>query len=144
MNGSALPSNHAAYRVNVEQNSVATSGSANAITLYFPNSSGSLNIPVTRYVQGSTDLYSCISELVSGTDLPNLVSCFPTDTIVLGATLENGVLRINLTEDFVAISETPGLYELAVNSAMLTAQGFGSVDEVIFYVNGIEYTKNSD
>lgn len=144
VNGSALPSNHAAYRVNVEQNSVATSGSANAITLYFPNSSGSLNIPVTRFVQGSTDLYSCISELVSGTDLPNLVSCFPTDTIVLGATLENGVLRINLTEDFVAISETPGLYELAVNSAMLTAQGFGSVDEVIFYVNGIEYTKNSD
>lgn len=144
VNGSPLPANRSTYRLNIEQNSVATSGSANAMTLYFPNLSGSLNIPVTRYVNGSTDLYSCISELVSGTDLPDLVSCFPEDTIVLGVTLENGVLRINLTEDFSAISQTPGMYELAANSAVLTAQGFGSVDEIIFYVNGVEYTQQSD
>lgn len=139
VNGNALPSRHPAYRLNVEQSTVETSGSASALTLYFPNSSGSFAIPVTRFVQADTDLYNCISELVSGTELPNLISCFPDNTLCLGASLQNGVLKINLTEDFTAISDSVGLYDLAMNCTMLTAQQFGSVNEVKFYVNGNEY-----
>lgn len=139
VNGNVLPSRQGTYRLNSEQPSVATSGNANAITLYFPNSSGSVNIPITRYVQNEADLYTCMSELVSGTELPNLVSCFPENTIVLGATLENGVLNINLTNDFKAIADTPGLYELASSCAALTAGSFGSIDEVRFLVNGVEF-----
>lgn len=139
VNGNALPSRHPTYRLNVEQSTIETSGSASALTLYFPNYTGSLAIPVTRFVQADTDLYNCISELVSGTELPNLISCFPDNTLCLGASLQNGVLKINLTEDFIAISDYEGLYDLAVNCTMLTARQFGSVNEVKFYVNGNEY-----
>lgn len=139
INGNILPSRQGTYRLNSEQPSVTTSGNANPITLYFPNSTGSVNIPITRYVQGETDLYSCISELVSGTKLLNLVNCFPENTIVLGVTLENGVLNINLSDDFKKIADTPGLYELASSCTALTAGSFGSVDEVRFLVNGVQF-----
>ncbi len=143
-NGNAMPTRQGFYRMNIEQPSVATSGSANTITLYFPSNSGSMNIPITRYVQGGTDLYSCISELVSGTSLPNLVNCFPENTIVLSATLEHGILSINMTSDFEAIMDSPGMYELASSSAALTAQSFGSVDEVRFLVNGVEFSPGNE
>ena len=68
-----------------------TSGSAKPLTLYFPNESGSLMIPITRYAEGSTDLYSCIQQLAAGTELRGLRSCFPENTLVLGAVIENGI-----------------------------------------------------
>ena len=57
-NGSLPPQKHGKYALNVENAEIATSGSAKPLTLYFPNESGSLMIPITRYAEGSTDLYS--------------------------------------------------------------------------------------
>lgn len=138
-NGNPTPVNQGLYKLNVETSDIATSGNAEAITLYFPNNSGSLNIPITRYISGTADLYTCMSSLISGTELPSLVNCFPDGTILLGAVIDNGILSVNLSSDFKAVSETPGLLELACSSLLLTAQEYGSVDEVIVLVNGEEY-----
>lgn len=138
-NGNTTPNNQGPYRLNVEDSEIATSGSAKPITIYFPNASGSLNIPITRYVEGADDLYACINGLVSGTNMEYLRSCFPEDTLLLGAAIENGVLTVNLSSDFTQIAKTPGLYELAYDSVMTTAMQFGSVNEVRFTVNGENY-----
>lgn len=135
-NEDGTPGSQGPYKLNVEPSEIATTGIAKPITLYFPNQSGSLNIPVTRYVEGSDDLYACISGIVEGTNLPKLRNCFPENTLVLAATIENGILTINLSSDFEKIAETPGLYDLACNTALLTGQQFGSVNEVRFLVNG--------
>lgn len=75
-NGSLPPQKHGKYALNVENAEIATSGSAKPLTLYFPNESGSLMIPITRYAEGSTDLYSCIQQLAAGTELRGLRSWF--------------------------------------------------------------------
>ena len=141
-NGSDLPSHSGKLALNVENGAVAASGSAKPVTLYFPNGSGGLIVPVTRYSE-SGGLYSAICALAAGTELPGLRGCFPENTLVLGAAIENGVLTVNLSKDFLSIAETPGLYGLAMHTVLLTAQPYGSIDEVVFTVNGTPYSPDA-
>ena len=142
-NGSELPCGAGAYALNVENGDVAVSGSAKAVTLYFPNSSGSQFIPVTRYLS-SDGLYRAISALAEGTELPGLRGCFPENTLVLGAAIEGGVLTVNLSKDFEKIAETPGRYSLAMHTVLLTARPYGSIDEIRFTVNGVPYAPDDN
>ena len=143
-NGNPLPVQQGEVRLNVEDSDIATSGNAEAVTLYFPNSAGSLAIPITRYISGDADLYALMSNLVSGTELPNLVNCFPEGTMVLGAVIDNGILMLNLSSDFASVGDTPGLLELARETVLLTVQEYGAVDEVTFLVNGVEYSSSAE
>lgn len=135
-NGVSLPKQQSRYALNVENPDIATSGTAHSMLLYFPNEAGSLSIPVTRYSNSEADLYTVIRALAAGTALDGLRSCFPKDTLVLAATIENGILTVNLSSDFETIRETVGLYELACHTVMLTAAPYGNVNEVRFTVNG--------
>ena len=137
--GVTPPAGESALPLNVENAEVAVSGSAKPLTLYFPNRTGSHFIPVTRYVSGSAGLGAAVSALVSGTALPGLIPCFPEGTLMLGAAIENGLLTIDLSADFMKVADTPGLYSLAMHSALLTAMPYGSVDEVRFLVNGAPF-----
>ncbi len=138
-NGSELPAHEGKLALNVENGEIAVSGSASPVTLYFPNAAGSLFIPVTRYMS-SGSLYRAISALAEGTELPGLRICFPENTLVLGAAIENGVLTVNFSSDFERIADTPGLYALAMHTVLLTAQPYGSIDEVQFTVNGVPFS----
>lgn len=140
-NGSALPTACTGIALNVEDDSVAASasGTLSELTLYFPNEQGSAFIPVTRYVNGESGLYASLSRLAGGTKLEGLRCCFPENTLILGAAIENGVLSVNCSGDFLKINEMPGLYSLAMQSALLTASPFGSIDEIRFLVNGAPF-----
>ena len=138
-NGVDMPAEHGKYVLNTENAEVAVSGSAKPMLLFFPNESGSHIIPVTRYTEGSADMYTAISGLAEGTVLPALRSCFPENTLVLAATVENNVLCVNLTSDFKLISETPGLFELAQKTVLMTARQYADVNEVRFFINGAPY-----
>lgn len=140
-NGNITPERCGSYALNVEQDSLEASaaGECTALTLYFPTESGSAFIPVTRYVGGKGGLGSAIAQLAEGTKLKGLRACFPQNTLILGAAIENGVLTVNCSKDFTAIEQQPGLFSLAMNSVMMTASRFGSVDEVCFAVNGSPY-----
>lgn len=137
--GTKLPNGQGRYTLNIENEDVATSGGVNAMQLYFPNVSGSMDVPVTRYTSSEVDLYSNINGLIAGTSLKGLRSCFPENTLLLAATIENGMVSVNLSEDFKSVSETPGLYSLAERTVLRVAQLYGEVSGVNFLVNGEPY-----
>lgn len=139
-NGIEMPVKHGKYALNAENADVAASGNAKPLQLFFPNEAGSHIIPVTRYTNGPADLYSAISGLVEGTSLLGLRSCFPKNTLALAATVENGTLLINLTSDFEKIAEIPGVFELAKQTALMTARQYSKINDVIFLVNGAPYS----
>lgn len=138
--GVKLPNKQSRYVLNVENEDVATSGEAKAMQLYFPNLAGSVDVPVTRYTNAEVDLYSNIKGLIAGTALKGLRSCFPENTLLLAATIENGAVLVNLSDDFKAISQTEGLYSLAERTVLSVAKLYGDVSEVKFLVNGEQYT----
>lgn len=140
-NGSIPPKKAGQYALNPENSAIETGadGELSALTLYFPNESASLFVPITRYVGGKAGLVTAISQLAAGTALSGLRSCFPENTLILGAAIENGILSVNCSSDFKKVSDTSGLYSLCMQSVLLTARAFGSVDEIRFLVNGAAF-----
>lgn len=140
-NGSIPPKKAGQYALNPEQSAIETGadGETSAITLYFPNETASLFIPITRYAGGRAGLTAAMTQLASGTALSGLRDCFPENTLILGAAIENGILSVNCSDDFLKINETPELYSLCMQSVLLTAREFGSVDEIRFFVNGAAF-----
>ncbi len=137
--GNMLPARAGAYRLNPERSELETSAGAVAATLYFPNLSGSLTVPVTRYMSGEPSVYSLTAALISGTAMKGLRSCFPENTLLLGAAVENGVLTVNLSEDFRAVSDVEGLYELAEETLRLTLGERFDFETVRIQVNGADF-----
>lgn len=139
--GTMPPKRAGQYALNPEQSMIETgaSGELSALTLYFPNEAASFFVPITRYVGSKAGIANAISQLASGTSLSGLRPCFPENTLILGAAIENGILSVNCSDDFLKINETHGLYSLCMQSVLLTAREFGSVDEIRFYVNGAPY-----
>ena len=109
------------------------------VTLYFPNAGGSLAVPVTRRISGRPGLYQLVSALVSGARSGRLRSCFPENTLLLGATLENGTVTVNLSEDFRASAQTEGLFSLAYRTVWLTLSREFDFDSLRFQINGVDF-----
>ncbi len=137
-NGTELPVRQKAYALNPEDGELAASAGGESLTLYFPNSSGALTVPVTR-IAGGRSLYSLASALVGGPASKGLLGCFPEGTLLLGATLENGVVTVNLSDDFRRVSETEGLFTLCHRTTWLTLKEGFDFDRLKFQVNGLDY-----
>lgn len=137
-NGVTLPERQGEYPLNPEAaESAVSSGGVTAI-LYFPNGSGALTVPVARRLERG-DVYSVVSALVKGASSPRLRSCFPENTLLLGAALENGVVTVDLSDDIRAASETEGAFMLAYETTYLTLAERFDIDRLVFRVNGREY-----
>ena len=89
------------------------------------------------FVDGATGIARRFKVHAAGTDLRGLRSCFPENTLVLGAVIENGILTVNLSSDFETVANDAGLLNIATQSVLLTALPYGSINEVHFAVNGI-------
>lgn len=135
-NGTELPVRREAYLLNPENTELETAEGASPATLYFPNLSGAVTVPVTRYLDRTPTVYSVVSALVSGPRTRGLRSCFPEDTLLLGAALENGAVTVNFSEDFKSAAEVEGLYSLAVKTLYLTLGERFDFDSLIIQVNG--------
>ena len=106
------------------------------VTLFFPNQSGSLHVPVSRAVAQEPGLEVAIRELVMGPVDQTLRSCFPEGTQVLSAAIVDDVATVNFSKEFAAISDTPDLEELALTCMQLTAQQFGAISSLQVQVDG--------
>ncbi len=138
--GTHLPKDESSCPLNVEDSELATSGSAFAMRLYFPNRSGAYVIPITRYTSSAPTLYSCVSALIGGSGSTSLLDCFPAGTLLLGAAIENGILTINLSDDFTAVEDVSGLFTLCYETLCLTAAELYDFDDLVIQVNGTVYS----
>lgn len=130
--------------LNTEAGELATSadGGLTRFTLYYPNLSCSLNVPVTRYVQGAPTLDSALNELMKAPQLDGLRQCFPEGTRVNSCELYGGELCVDVSREFLQAVDTPGLVEACTDSLCLTGGCFGRVDELKLTVEGAEFTQN--
>lgn len=138
-NGTELPVRRTAYPLNPEKTELETIAGAAAATLYFPNMQGTVTVPVTRYINKDPSVYSLVSALIEGTDSEGLRSCFPENTLLLGAAIEGGTVTVNLSDDFKAVEGTEGLFSLAVKTLWLTLSERFDFERLTIQVNGVNY-----
>ena len=138
-NGAELPERSPRRSLNVEDTELAVSAGSVPATLYFPNSSGSLTVPVTRYFGASPSLYASAAALIEGPRGRGLMCCFPQGTLLLGAAMENSVATINLSEDFRAVADTEGMYTLAYRTLLMTLSERFDIERLVIQVNGSVY-----
>lgn len=134
--GVYLPEKTEAIPMNIEDGAMMTAGNTHILTLYFPNRSSGIYVPVTRYVSEKPNIYRIVSALNQGTKFDGLMGIFPEGTLVLGAAEENGVLTVNLSKEFYEIEKRPGMYDVAMQSVLLSCMPYAKIDEIRFTVNG--------
>lgn len=139
-NSTKLTGNMSSFAMNVEDGEVsASTDGASALTLYFPNRSGSLNVPVTRYTNNGISLENAMKELTYGPKNKALLTCFPSGTEVLSASVENGVATVDLSAEFLNNDYYDGLKEAAYETMYLTANSIEEIYELNVLVEGKEY-----
>ena len=107
--GTDISTAMASQPLNVEEGEVAVStGSAHPLTLYYPNTSASLNVPVTRYMEAEPTFSTAMTALLEGSDEEALAS-FPDGTELLSAYIADGVACVDLSSDFRQVAEVDGL-----------------------------------
>lgn len=127
-----------AFALNVEDAAAPTStGTLHAMTLYFPNASASLNVPVTRYQSAQPTFFAAVQGLIDGPALRALRACFPTGTTLLDAKIEDGAAMVNLSSEFAQVAETEGMLEAARDTLYLTACTFTDVQTLDILVEGV-------
>lgn len=137
--GTDVSRTFAAIPLNAEDGEVAVSSDgAHAMTLYFPNDSASLNVPVTRYGEAEPSLTNVLQALIDGPKDASLTG-FPVDTELLSAYIEDGIVCVDLSAHFKEVEQTDGLCEALQTAIALTANELESVYGTDIYVEGKEY-----
>ncbi len=143
-NGTSVNGTFEKQPLNIEP--LATSADTDArypVTLYFPNRSASLNVPVTRFIGGEPTLLDVIRELLNGPADQTLRSCFPDGTNVISASLLEDVAIFNFSSEFSELADTPALEQAAIETLQLCAKSFCGASEVRLLVEGDDYTPAS-
>lgn len=137
--GTALDEPISTVALNPESVTVTEGGSGESMTLYFPNYESTLNVPVTRLIEGEATLEKAVDEFVKGPgQIDALRSCFPTDTELLSVVVEGGVAIIDLSATAEGLREHPLLERRAMECAALVCREFG-VPAVSFRIEGKDY-----
>lgn len=117
----------------------AGGGGMESLALFFPNYESTLNVPVTRLIEGEATLEKAVEELVKGPgQIDALRACFPVDTELLSVTVEGGVAVIDLSATAEGLREHPLLEQRAMECAALVCREFG-VPAVSFRIEGKDY-----
>lgn len=136
-NGAVLKAAMTPFALNAEDGEItASTEGANALTLYFANRSGSLNVPVTRYVQNGATFEAAMQALLAGPMDEALMNCFPEGTQLLGVDIYDGVARVNLSGEFLSAQYTDGLIQTAYDTMYLTANAMQEIYALELTVEG--------
>ena len=126
--------------VNLESaESVSETFSADQITLYFPDESGRLMVPVTRMVYGEGDINTAVLELAKGSNDKKLENALPEGCGLIGVNVKDGVATINFTREFIEIAEKSDGGRAALKALVLTCTQFKGVKSVEIQVEGEKY-----
>lgn len=126
--------------INVESlPSVSETFSAGQVTLYFPDASERLMVPVTRMVYGDSDINTAVLELARGTGDASLSSALPEGCGLIGVTVKDGVATVNFTREFITIAEKSDGGRAALKALVLTCTQFKGIKSVQVQVEGENY-----
>ncbi len=114
-------------------------GDNNQLTLYFPNYSASLYIPVTRTIACKPNFSIAMEELVKGPADEALLSCFPEGTKVIFASILDDAAVVNFSTEFLQLAASPDLEQSALDTVLLTAKNFGILSALNIQVDGKDY-----
>ena len=115
-----------------------TDQNAALVRLYFPSSTGRMLVPVTRVVYSDPDLVTTMVELCRGPKNDSgLERAVPEGCGLKAVTMKNGVVTINLTQEF---GQDAGMDKTQMLRAIVfTASQFPGVKEVKLQVEGQPY-----
>jgi len=114
--------------------------SAKPVTLYFPADSGSVIVPVTRLVRANADINTAVLELAKGpSDGNTLESVVPSGCGLIDVKVEDGVAKLNFTEEFVELVHHSDGGRMALKALVLTCSQFDGIESVEIYVDGEKY-----
>lgn len=115
-----------------------TDASAGLVRLYFPSATGRMLVPVTRVVYSDADLVTAMVELCRGPKSDSgLERAVPEGCGLKGVTMKNGVVTINLTQEFGQDADVDKTQML--RAIVFTASQFPGVKEVKLQVEGQPY-----
>ncbi len=127
--------------------SITTSATANAdqIQLYFPSETGRMLIPVTRTVFSNADLTTAMLELAKGPkDDSGLSRPVPQDCGLNGVTMKDGVVTVDFTKEFMAISQQSDGGKQALRAILFTCAQFPGVKKVEVTVEGEKFVPKQE
>lgn len=124
---------------NVEP-SGAPASTAGKTDLYFVNQTGNFLVPVQRVLGENETPVMAAQELVSPAEGTSLVSLLPPNCQITGvAVSQDGTATVNVSEEFLQLSATPSMEQMAVRGLTLTMEQFDGVEQVSITVNGKPY-----
>lgn len=139
-NGTNVKAAMAPFALNAEDGEIsASTEGVTALTLYFPNQSASLNVPVTRYVEDGASIETAMRALIEGPQSDALRCCFPEGTELISADLFDGVATVDVSAEFLSAQYTEGLDAAAYTTMYLTANALEPVYELNLMVEGEPY-----
>lgn len=139
-NGTNIKQAMAPFALNAEDGEIsASTEGASALTLYFPNQSASLNVPVTRYTEEGATIETAMRALIEGPESDSLRCCFPDGTQLISADLFDGVATVDVSAEFLSAQYIEGLDEAAYTTMYLTANALQPVYELNLLVEGEPY-----
>ena len=125
--------------LNLETSVTVTDG-LEPVMLYFPCESGNVVVPVTRMVYSDADINTAVLELAKGPSAQSpLETALPAGCGLIDVTVENGVAKVNFTNEFARLIENTDGGRLALKALVLTCTQFEGVNGVEILVEGQPY-----
>ena len=126
--------------INVESVEPTMADASSSVKLFFPADSGSLIVPVTRMVRGDSDINTAVMELAKGPASDEMLeSVIPAGCGLIDVKVENGVAKLNFTQEFVNLVQNSDGGRMALKALVLTCTQFDGVKSVELYVDGQKY-----
>ncbi len=139
-NGTNISGEMSPFPLNMEEpDAQVITDSAYLMTLYYPNVSGSLNVPVTRLTNIEPTLESAVRELMAGPKFEGLINAFPEGTEMLGLSYADGAAVVNFSDEFKQVELIDGLLQAAYDTLYLTLAEIQPISMLEVYVDGEPY-----
>lgn len=110
---------------------------AQKVMVYFESETAQTMVPVTRTVFSNADIETAVLEVIKGPkDGAGLATKIPEGTGLISVRKANGVVTVNLSQEFKAVLENDDGGRAAVKALVLTCSQFPDVKEVKLQVDG--------
>lgn len=130
--------------VNLESVDMEIDDSANRIQVFFESETSGCMVPVTRMVYSNADLDTAVLELLKGPKEVGLTGPIPKGTGLISVREQDGIVSINMSQEFKSVMESADGGQAAIKALMLTCSQFPNVSEVKLLVEGEPFTLDQE